>query len=179
MPKTAGEMASYTFSFTSSIDFESDDYVKIVFPMEFDPFFGGYNDGGMMGANAWFSKESNVYYVSASSTSLGTVWATAKHWEVMISGANTIAAGEPIDVTLLMIANPAAALTSKFSIAHLDSDRETYKSYSREFGDVTPTTLPSFNVEIRSLMVTNRYLRQGTNDYTFEFYLPSTVGVDE
>jgi hypothetical protein len=46
-PKTAGEMATYSFTFTSTADFESDDYVKIVFPMDFDPFFGGSNDGGM------------------------------------------------------------------------------------------------------------------------------------
>jgi hypothetical protein len=97
----------------------------------------------------------------------------------MISGANSVEAGEPIDVTLMMIANPADALTGAFMIGHLDSDMETYKSNNENFGQVDPETANLVNLEIRSVMVANRYLRQGTNDYTFEFYMPSSVSVNE
>jgi hypothetical protein len=178
-PQTAGEFATYTFSFKSSVTFLATDMVVIVFPDEFCPFLGGGNDGHG-GAAEWFANglETDMYYVMASSTEMGTVWAKADHWEVWITGTNEITANSDITVTLMNIGNPPAAATSNFKIGHTDSSK-SYKGYAKTFGTVTPTTALLTTMAIREVTVSNRFLWASGIDYSFEFYMPSVTAAME
>lgn len=97
-PKNAGDSATYSFTFKSSKDFSATDKIKIVFPMEYDPFIG----------DSWikFENEPSNYYIDCLCPQLGTVLCQVEHWEVIVRGTSEPSANTDITITIYEVFNP-------------------------------------------------------------------------
>lgn len=82
--KNAGEYASYTFKFKSTIEYTAGDNIVINFPREFDPFIGH--------AGVFLSQESTTYYLDCSSIKLTFSWCMVDKHKVTVSGSTTVEA---------------------------------------------------------------------------------------
>jgi hypothetical protein len=162
-PTTACEYATYGFSFKSSVKFATGDMIWIVTPDQFDPYVGM--------AWVWFTNESTSYYLSCSSSQLGTTWCKVDHNIIVVTGSSEVDASTDIAITISNVKNPAEAKTENFMIVHVDSTGAA-KSYNSAFGTVTPTAM-AYNIEIRSITPGDRDLFD-SGSYTFMFYLSET-----
>jgi hypothetical protein len=162
-PTTASEYATYSFSFKSSVKFAKGDQIWIVTPDQFDPYVGM--------AWVWFTNESTTYYISCTSSQLGTTWCKVDHNIIVVTGSSEVDASTDIAITISNVKNPAEAKTDNFQIVHVDSTGAA-KSFNSAFGTVTPTAM-AYNIEIRRITPGDRDLFN-SGSYTFLFYLSET-----
>jgi hypothetical protein len=128
-PVTAGEWASYKFSFVLSQLFAETDKIVIWFPMTYDPFIGR--------ASLAYLQDSGTYYLDCNAPAIGTAWCTVQHWKVMITGTKAPKSKDmPIEINFPSVQNPAEnASPSAFKIAHVDKS-DTYIAYNDAFDSV-------------------------------------------
>jgi hypothetical protein len=167
-PTNIGEVADYSFSFKSAVDFAESDTIWIHFPYDYDFLLGG--------AEEMFEEEEGSYYIDCASEALGEIWCTVDRRIVVISGAGTVVSGIAIDVELYGIVNPSiqSTTTGNFMVYHYDPINETAKAALQTFGTVTLTAAVSSNILIKSVEISDNTLF-GSSDITFTFYMAETM----
>lgn len=167
-PTNMGEVADYSFSFKSAVDFAEGDTIWIQFPDDYDFLLGG--------AEEMFQEEEGNYYIDCASEALGDIWCTVDRRIVVVSGAGAVLAGTAIDVELYGIMNPAmiSTTTGNFMLYHYDPVNETAKAALQTFGTVTITAAVSSNVLIKSVEISDNSLFS-SSDITFTFYMAETM----
>jgi hypothetical protein len=163
-PSNAYEYATYSFNFKSSVKFATDDQFWIVFPDQFDPYLGK--------SSVWLSNEGTTYYISCSSSQLGTPWCKVDHNIVVVSSSNEVSNSTDISLTIANVKNPTAVKTDNFQIQHVDS-AGVPKSYNMTFGTVTPTAQAN-HLEVRNITASSTSMFD-LSSYTFTFYLGQTL----
>lgn len=165
----AAEKATYTFSFISDSAVESGDLIWVFFPTDYDQFLGDAD-------NLYSNTEPGTYYLSCSSSSLGSIQCAANHRILVISKITTkVEALSKISISVWYISNPDAGTTGEFRVYHLNSKSEVI-SYTEEFGSATILALPE-TLTLKDVKITSNELRD-KSDYTFSFYLDQTLTSD-
>jgi hypothetical protein len=177
-PTTAGEYATYSFNFKSSVKFAtanqiwidspvtfaSGDQIRIEFPNEFDPFLGDFWPGDSDGRRS--------YYVGCSSPQLDAVLCKVERGTVMLSIPSQLATNA-LTVSVMRVKNPPASTTGNFRILHMDSQANP-KSYNMAFGSVTPTELPKGS-ELMMVILKNEDASSAVSTLTATFTLEEDI----
>ena len=167
-PTNIGEVADYSLSFKSPVDFAEDDSIWIQFPDDYDFFLGG--------AEEMFQEEEGSHYIDCASAAFGDIWCTVDRRIVVVSGAGAVVAGAAIDVELYGIMNPSmlSTTTGNFMVYHYDPINSTAKAALQTFGTVTLTAAVSSNILIKSVEISDNTLF-GSSDITLTFYMAETM----
>jgi hypothetical protein len=177
-PTTAGEYATYSFNFKSSVKFAianqlwiespvtfaSGDQIWIEFPSEFDPFLGDFWPVDSEGRKS--------YYVGCSSPQLEAVLCKVERGIVMLSIHSQLATNA-LTVSVMRVKNPPASTTGNFRILHMDSQANP-KSYNLQYGSVTPTALPKGS-ELMTVILKNEDASSAVSIVTATFTLEEDI----
>ncbi|CAG9328371.1 unnamed protein product [Blepharisma stoltei] len=162
----AGEAANYLFSFTSNQAVASGDYFIIQFPRDFDAYLGDAD-------NTYPDCFPNDWYLTCSSTALGSVACAADHWYLKVSGVSkTATASSSLDLTVNGIRNPDSGTTGYFNIWHYGSTG-TVKAYVNSAISVTTLDPVANSVTLKPVTVSGQLL-SGSSTYSFDFYSAGT-----
>ena len=164
-PKNAYESATYTLTFTSSVPVKATDKIIVGWPADFDPYLGV--------AEQSYETETGSFYVSCSSTLIGTAYCVMDHWFMLVHGTQDVEAAKEITITVSGVRNPPTGTTGTFLVWHVNRNLEL-QAINVNIGKVTTTGLAK-ELDIRKVDASSRFISH-TADYSFEFYLSDAIG---
>ncbi|CAG9316465.1 unnamed protein product [Blepharisma stoltei] len=162
----AGEASDYLFNFSSTQEVVSGDYFIIQFPRDFDAYIGDAE-------NTYPDCAPGDWFLSCSSTTLGSITCAVDHWYLKVSGISKPGStANGLDLTVKGIRNPKSGTTGNFNIWQYGSSG-TLKAYQNSAISAKTSDPVANSLTLKDLVIDNTLL-SGTSTYSFDFYCAGT-----
>jgi len=162
-PRTAGELAVYTFRWQDSAGYFQGDQYWLVFPAQYDYFLGE--------AFPQFSAEPQTYWLDCASEQLGRCYCSVANRVIAVTGSREVNSGVWLDLSIAGVANPATPSTA-FQLYHLNATA-AFLAVNQDLGQFSPAPFPA-DITVQPLPLSDVRMHQ-TSTYTWKLHISDTL----